>query len=55
MDQPTMEVLCKNCGQTFTAFLQEMADKNAEVLCPRCGKDPENCGPNDARPPAAHN
>ncbi len=36
MDEPTMEVLCKNCGQTFTAFLKEMADKNAEVTCPCC-------------------
>jgi DNA-directed RNA polymerase subunit RPC12/RpoP len=36
MDEPTMEVLCKNCGQTFTAFLKEMANKNAEVTCPCC-------------------
>jgi DNA-directed RNA polymerase subunit RPC12/RpoP len=55
MDEATMEVLCKNCGQTFTAFLQEMADKNAVVVCPRCGKSGANCGPNEVTPPAARN
>jgi DNA-directed RNA polymerase subunit RPC12/RpoP len=42
MPEPTMEVLCKNCGQTFTAFLKEMAAKNAEVTCPCCGKSAGN-------------
>jgi DNA-directed RNA polymerase subunit RPC12/RpoP len=55
MDEPTMEVLCKNCGKTFTAFLQEMADKNAVVTCPSCGKSGENCGPSAAMPPATQN
>ena len=55
MNEPTIDVLCKNCGQTFTAFLQEMADKNAEVVCPRCRKNSGNCGPNDAMPGAAKN
>jgi putative FmdB family regulatory protein len=55
MDEPTMEVLCKNCGKTFTAFLQEMADKNAVVTCPSCGKSGENSGPSAAMPPAAQN
>jgi len=49
ISEPTLEVLCKNCGKTFTAFLQEMADKNAEVTCPFCGKDysgpPDNLVP----------
>jgi hypothetical protein len=36
MGQPTVEVLCQNCGQTFTAFLKNMADKNARVVCPHC-------------------
>jgi endogenous inhibitor of DNA gyrase (YacG/DUF329 family) len=49
MNEPTLEVLCKNCGKTLTAFLQEMADKNAEVTCPFCGKDysgpPDNVAP----------
>jgi len=38
MGDPTIELLCKNCGRTFTAFLKEMADKNAEVTCPECIK-----------------
>jgi DNA-directed RNA polymerase subunit RPC12/RpoP len=38
MDKPTVDVLCKNCGKAFTAFLKEMADKNAEVTCPSCGE-----------------
>jgi hypothetical protein len=42
MGEPTVEVLCKNCGQTFTAFLKEMAAKNAEVTCPHCGKSNGN-------------
>jgi hypothetical protein len=42
MSEPTIEVLCKNCGQTFTAFLKEMAAKNAEVTCPCCGKSAGN-------------
>jgi len=36
MAEPTVEVLCPVCGQTFTAFLKDMADKNAEVVCPHC-------------------
>jgi DNA-directed RNA polymerase subunit RPC12/RpoP len=55
MDEPTMEVLCKNCGKTFTAFLKEMGNKNAEVTCPSCGKSGENCGPSAAMPPTAQN
>jgi len=55
MDESTIEVLCKNCGQTFNAFLKEMADKNAEVVCPRCGKNGGNCGPTDVMRRAAKN
>ena len=36
-EQPNL--LCDDCGQTFSEFLQEMADKNAKVAtCPKCGK-----------------
>jgi hypothetical protein len=52
MDEPTIDVLCENCGQTFTAFLKEMADKNAEVTCPACGK---NCGSGNAKPAPERN
>lgn len=41
MGEPMVEVLC-NCGQTLTAFLKEMAAKNAEVTCPYCGKSAGN-------------
>ncbi len=53
MGKPTVEVVCKNCGQTFTAFLKEMAAKNAEVTCPHCGKG--NSLPSSAMPPATRN
>ena len=33
-----VKVWCKSCGEVFTAFLQKMADHNAEVVCPKCGK-----------------
>ncbi len=29
---------CKGCGETLTTFLREMAEQNAEVVCPHCGK-----------------
>jgi len=44
-DEPTIDVLCKNCGQTFTAFLKEMADKNAEATCPACGNKGKSGNP----------
>ncbi len=55
MSEPTIEVLCKNCGQTFTAFLKEMAAKNEEVTCPCCGKGAGNAAQNAAMPPSARN
>jgi hypothetical protein len=39
MSEERLDLLCEDCGQTFTDFLQEMADKNAKVTtCPKCGK-----------------
>jgi DNA-directed RNA polymerase subunit RPC12/RpoP len=35
---------CKKCGQVFSAFLEQMADHNAQVVCPGCGKNVE-CPP----------
>jgi hypothetical protein len=32
------DVFCKGCGETLTKFLQEMADHNAKIACPHCGK-----------------
>src|SRR3977135_4221601 len=36
-----IDMLCEECGQTFSAFLHEMADKNERVVCPNCraGRD----------------
>jgi DNA-directed RNA polymerase subunit RPC12/RpoP len=47
MGEPTVEVLCQHCGQTFTAFLKDMADKNAGVVCPHCANQ---AAPNIAMP-----
>jgi uncharacterized Zn finger protein len=33
-----VRVWCKGCGEEFVAFLQKMADRNAVVVCPKCGK-----------------
>jgi ribosomal protein S27AE len=34
-----VDLLCGNCGETFSNFLHEMADQNAKVAtCPKCGK-----------------
>jgi hypothetical protein len=55
MDEPTMQVLCKNCGATFTAFLQQMADKNAVVTCPCCGKNSRSAAENSAIAPGSQN
>jgi DNA-directed RNA polymerase subunit RPC12/RpoP len=32
----TVDVLCDHCGHAFSAFLHEMADQNAKVVCPNC-------------------
>jgi predicted RNA-binding Zn-ribbon protein involved in translation (DUF1610 family) len=29
---------CQDCGETFYAFLHDMAEHNAKVVCPKCGK-----------------
>jgi DNA-directed RNA polymerase subunit RPC12/RpoP len=54
MAEPTIDVLCKNCGQTFTAFLTEMADKNAEVTCPSCADNVDGRPSNQMPPLAQH-
>jgi uncharacterized Zn finger protein len=33
-----VRVWCKGCGEEFVAFLQKMADRNAGVVCPKCGE-----------------
>lgn len=44
MSNDTIEALCNRCGQTFSAFLHEMADQNAKVVCPNCRQTPD-CKP----------
>ena len=41
MNEPAVDVLCKHCGQTFSAFLKEMAEKNFKAMCPCCGEHTE--------------
>jgi uncharacterized Zn finger protein len=34
-----IDLLCEDCGETFSDFLHQMADQNAKVAtCPKCGK-----------------
>jgi hypothetical protein len=40
----SIEVLCHQCGQTFSTFLHEMADNNAKVVCPNC-REGGDCNP----------
>ena len=47
----TVDVLCEHCGQTFSAFLHEMAERNAKVVCPNCRE--ADCRPAKAEPRAA--
>jgi hypothetical protein len=50
MSHETIDLLCDHCGQTFSAFLHEMADQNAKVVCPKCRKG--DCRPAKAKPGA---
>jgi DNA-directed RNA polymerase subunit RPC12/RpoP len=29
---------CKECGKAFVTFLEDMAQKNLDVVCPNCRK-----------------
>jgi hypothetical protein len=39
-----MAALCQHCGKTFSAFLHQMEEQNAKVVCPDCGTENE-CAP----------
>jgi hypothetical protein len=52
MSNDSIELLCNHCGVTFSAFLHEMADKNAKVVCPNC-RENLDCKPADAAQPVA--
>jgi predicted RNA-binding Zn-ribbon protein involved in translation (DUF1610 family) len=41
-EQPKTDLLCADCGEALSTFLQEIADHNAKVTaCPKCGKHHE--------------
>jgi len=47
-----IDMLCEECGQTFSAFLHEMADQNEKVVCPNC-RASRDCGAPKAAEPVA--
>ncbi|MGA2201336.1 MAG: hypothetical protein ABSG40_05175 [Terriglobales bacterium] len=52
MSEEKVDLLCADCGQAFSAFLHEMADHNAKVVCPSCGKAHDGKLPKAAQPVA---
>jgi len=38
MHQVKVDLLCKDCGQVFSAFLREIAEHNGKITCPGCGR-----------------
>ena len=44
MSNDSIDLLCEHCGQTFSAFLHEMAERNEKVVCPNCGTN-RDCKP----------
>jgi len=58
MADENTDALCKDCGPTITAFLEEMGDHNkeqmaehAKVTCPTCGKVHEYTFPHAPKAP----
>jgi predicted Zn finger-like uncharacterized protein len=39
MSDTPIDLLCPHCNATFAAFLRDLAEKNAKVVCPSCGKE----------------
>ena len=37
MSEKSPQVFCSGCGEVFAEFLQDMADRNESVVCPKCG------------------
>jgi len=50
MSKDSIELLCNHCGQTFSAFLHQMAEQNEKVVCPSCREG--DCRPAKAEPGA---
>jgi DNA-directed RNA polymerase subunit RPC12/RpoP len=36
-EETKVNLLCKNCGAPFAAFLRQMAEHNQKIVCPQCG------------------
>jgi hypothetical protein len=53
MNEPAIDVFCKHCGKTFSAFLKEMAEKNYKAMCPCCGEHTQYSPSDIVTPPAA--
>jgi hypothetical protein len=50
MPSDSIDRLCENCGQTFSAFLHEMAAQNEKVVCPNCRANPDCKPPKPGKP-----
>jgi hypothetical protein len=50
MSQDSIDLLCSKCGQTFSAFLHQMADQNEKVVCPNC-RENSDCRPSQTPKP----
>jgi predicted nucleic acid-binding Zn-ribbon protein len=53
LNDEKLDRLCRHCGQAFSTFLHQMAERNAKVACcPKCGK-PHLHKPAKAEKPSA--
>ena len=52
MGDDQIDLLCENCGQALSDFLQQMAEKNAKVVCPNCAGSDDHTNEKANRPPA---
>jgi hypothetical protein len=48
MSDDQIDVWCGHCNQTFSTFLHELAEKNAQVVCPNCGQSHDGKPPEDS-------
>jgi predicted RNA-binding Zn-ribbon protein involved in translation (DUF1610 family) len=51
MSADQIDFLCEHCGQTLSAFLHEMAERNAKVVCPNCGESRDSTNEKSERFP----
>jgi hypothetical protein len=50
MSTDQIDLLCADCGKTFSTFLHQMADQNEKVVCPNCRAN-RDCGASPAAEP----